>query len=218
MNPPKQIWQAIAEDIKENILNGIYKPDDRLKETELAKKYSVSKTPVREALRHLGSMGFVEIIPNRMARVSRMHKKDVQTLYRIEAFLEGLAAREALANLTEKDLKKMENYGGLIEKYSVEKRSREYEKANIQFHSILWNASKNRKLIDMISFVRGQLQRFRSITRQYPERFRDLAGDHRKIIQAARDKDGDRIEAISRDHVEKQEKYILDILERGNHI
>ncbi|MBW2000376.1 MAG: GntR family transcriptional regulator, partial [Deltaproteobacteria bacterium] len=42
----RQIWEAIAEEIKEDIINGRYKPDERLKEADLAEKYHVSKTPV----------------------------------------------------------------------------------------------------------------------------------------------------------------------------
>jgi len=217
MEQPKQFWEAIVLDIKEDILNGVYKPKDRLKETELAKKYSVSKTPVREALRYLGSIGFVEIVPHRMARVTKMNKKDVQSLYRIEAVLEGLAAREAIPNFSKIDYEKMERYATILEEYSDEKKSREYEKANINFHSIFWNASKDKKLIGMINTNIEQLQRFRTITRRYPERFKNLVADHRKIIEAALQKKGQKIEALFRTHVEKQERYIVDLLEKENH-
>jgi len=65
----EQMWKTIAEDIKEDIINGHYKSQDRLKEAELAAKYSASKTPVREALRYLESIGFVEIFPHITARL-----------------------------------------------------------------------------------------------------------------------------------------------------
>jgi DNA-binding GntR family transcriptional regulator len=86
MKRPKQIWEAIAQDLKTHIFSGVYKPKDRLKEIKLAVKYSVSKTPVREALRYLGSIGFVEIIPNRMACVSNMKKRTCRLFIALRRF------------------------------------------------------------------------------------------------------------------------------------
>lgn len=217
MKPYRQIWETIAEDVKEDIINGRYKPEQRLREAKLAEKYSVSKTPVREALRHLESIGFVEIVPHTMAHVKKIDKKEVQNLYRIQSVLEGLAGREAIPNLNKDHFEKMEKYATLLEKYSLEKNSIEYEKVNFNFHSIFWNASDNERLIKLVYNIREQLQRFRSITRRYPERFKNLAADHRKILEAAVQRDGEKAEGLLRRHVEKQSKYIVDLLEKGNH-
>lgn len=214
----KQIWESIAQDIKEDILSGVYQPGERLKEVELAEKYAVSKTPVREALRYLGGIGFVEIVPNRMAHVTKMNKRDVQNLYDIQAVLEGLAGREALPNLKKQHYEKMEKCVALLERFSREKKSKDYEKANTHFHSIIWQTSNNEKLIEMIYNVHEQLQRFRFITRKYPKRFKDLAADHRRILEAAIEQNDEKIEKMFRRHVEKQKKYIIDILEKENHI
>ena len=218
MKPYKQIWETIAEEIKEGVINGRYKPEERLKEAELAKKYAVSKTPVREALRYLESIGFVEIVPHTMARVKKMNHREVVDLYLIQSVLEGLAAREAVAHLEDDDYQNMENLATLLEKHSLEKNSSEYEKANIKFHAIFWKACGNEKLKEMIGNIHEQLLRFRSVTRRYPERFKDLAADHRKIYDAALKKDAARIEGLFRNHVERQTKYIVDILKKENHI
>jgi DNA-binding GntR family transcriptional regulator len=214
----KQIWEAIAEEIKEGVLSGSYKPEERLKEAELAEKYSVSKTPVREALRYLESIGFVEIVPHTMARVKKMNKKEVEDLYTIQGVLEGLAASEALNHLNDGDHKKMETYIDLLEKYSHEKNSYEYEKANIKFHGIFWKACHNSKLTELINNIYEQLLKFRSITRRYPERFKDLVADHRKIFEAVVQRDAAKVDHLFRRHVEKQKKYIVDILEKENHL
>lgn len=218
MNTYKQIWEAIAEEIKEGVISGRYKPEERLKEAELAEKYSVSKTPVREALRYLERIGFVEIVPHTMARVKKMNQKEVEDLYMIQGVLEGLAAREALNHLNNGDHKKMETYLDLLEKYSREKNSYEYEKANIKFHGIFWKACNNSKLTELINNIHEQLQKFRSITRRYPERFKDLAGDHRKIFEAVVQRDAAKVDHLFQRHVEKQKKYIVDILEKENHL
>jgi DNA-binding GntR family transcriptional regulator len=206
------------EDTQTNLLSGHYQPEERLKEAELAEKYSVSKTPVREALRYLESLGFVEIVPHTMARVKKMNQKEVEDLYTIQSVLEGLAAREALDHLNKADHEKMETFIGLLEKYSFEKNSYEYEKANIKFHGIFWQACNNSKLTELINNIYEQLQKFRSITRRYPERFKDLVADHRKIFEAVVQRDTAKVDHLFRRHVEKQKKYIVDILKKENHL
>ncbi len=153
-----------------------------------------------------------------MARVKKMNKKEVEDLYTIQSVLEGLAAREALNHLKDGDHKKMETCLDLLEKYSREKNSYEYEKANINFHGIFWKACNNSKLTELINNIYEQLLKFRSVTRRYPERFKNLVADHRKIFEAAVQRDAEKVDHLFRRHVEKQKKYIVDILEKENHL
>jgi len=212
--PQRQIWKAIAEDIKEAIISGRHKPGERLKEADLAAKYSVSKTPVREAIRYLEGIGFVEIIPHTSLRVTKMNKKDVQNHYRIQGVLEGLAVREALPNMTQKDYDEMEKCTILLEKHSLENDYAQYAKANNHFHSIIWAASDNERLVEMHQNTFEKIQRFHSVPRRFPGRFKGLAFDHREILEAVVQKNEERSEMLARRHVQKQEQYIVELLDR----
>ncbi len=214
--PLKQVWKAIAEDIKEDIISGRYKPLERVKEGDLAAKYSVSKTPVREAIRYLEGIGFLEIIPHTMTRVTKMNKKEVQNLYRIESVLEGLAAREALWNLTNRDVGDMEKYATLLERHSRDNNYYQYAKANNSFHSVIWRASDNQQLIEQLQNTFEKIQRFHSVPRRFPDRFKDLAPDHRKILKAISQKNETETEMLARRHVQKQEQFIVELLEKEN--
>ncbi|MBW1736909.1 MAG: GntR family transcriptional regulator [Deltaproteobacteria bacterium] len=210
----KQIWKAIAEGIKEDIISGYYRPGDRLVEAELAAKYDSSKTPVKEALRYLNGIGFVEVVPYKGAIVTKMDKNDVISLYKIQSVLEALAAREALPNLGKADYDKMETYAGLLENYYREGKKDKYEKANLMFHSVVWGGLDNRNLIDLIITIREKLQRYRPITRRYPEKFKELVAEHRKMIHVLKEKDVNRAEKMVRRHYEKNAEIIVSILER----
>ncbi|MBW2031460.1 MAG: GntR family transcriptional regulator [Deltaproteobacteria bacterium] len=210
----KQFWKFIAEDIKENIISGRYKPGKRLKEAQLAEKYSVSKTPVREAIRYLEGIGFVEMIPHTMIRVSEINKKEVQDLYSIQNALERLAALEALPNLSAKEYGEMEECAVLMEQYAEKKDYALYSKANNNFHSIIWRASGNERLVEMLQNTHERIQRFYSVPRRFPDKFKELAADHRKILEAIAQKDADKLETLLRTHLQKQMKYILDVLQK----
>ena len=213
---PKQVWKAIAEDIKEDIISGRYKPLERIKEGDLAAKYAVSKTPIREAIRYLEGIGFLEMVPHTMIRVTKMNKKDVQNLYRIWSVLEGLAAREALGNLSNKELEGLEHYAALTEKYFRDNNYHQYTKANNNFHGLIWRASDNQQLMEQLQNIFEKIQRFHSVPRRFPERFKDLVPDHRKILDAISRKDETEIERLARSHVQKQEQYTVELLEKEN--
>lgn len=209
-----QIWQAIAADIKENILNGRYKPEERLKESELAAKYQVSKTPVREALRYLENMGFVEIVPHTMACVKRMSQKEVENLYSIQSVLEGLAVRKAITYLQEEHIQSLKRFAGLLEKHYKNRNLSEYEKANIQFHALFWKVADNENLYQLTDNIRSRLQRFRTATRRYPEEFEELVADHQRIIDVAIQKDAEEAERLVRRHLERNGEIIIGLLKK----
>ena len=83
---PGMVYQKLHEDI----LSGIYKKDDMLKEGIIGEKLGVSRTPVREALRQLELEGLVKIVPNKGAYVIGISTKDIRDIYEMRASLEGL--------------------------------------------------------------------------------------------------------------------------------
>ena len=182
----------------------------------MAVKYSVSKTPIREAIRYLEGIGFVEMIPHTMIRVTKMNKKDVQNLYRIWSVLEGLAARESLWHLTNQDFRDMERYATLTERYFRDNNYHQYTKANNSFHSVIWQASDNQQLMEQLQNTYEKIQRFHSVPLRFPHRFKDLVPDHRNILEALSQKDEEKTERLARRHVQKQEQYTVELLEQEN--
>ena len=216
MRAYEQMWETVAEDIKEDIINGHYKSQERLKEAELAAKYSVSKTPVREALRYLESIGFVEIIPHTMARVKPIDKQEAGNLYSIQSVLEALAVRQAIPNLKKGDYEKMEKCITLEQGYSNQDRPSKHEQANMDFHEFIWRASNNKNLIELTNNIYEQCQRYRVISRCYPGIFKNRVPDHREILDAIIAKDIEKAEGAMRRHIEDYGKTVLALLDTEN--
>ena len=99
----------VFQKVREDILSGVYKEHEELRETVLSKKLGVSRTPVREALRQLELEGLVTMIPNKGAYVTGISQKDVYDIYRIRSVLEGLCARWATEHITEEQIEGLES-------------------------------------------------------------------------------------------------------------
>src|ERR1700682_3154662 len=95
---------AATELIREAILEGRLEPGARLKEEELARELGISRTPVREALLMLQAEGLIETVPNRGAVVRTHDADDLIDLYQLRALLEGYAARQAAARVSDEEL------------------------------------------------------------------------------------------------------------------
>ena len=96
----KVLADQVKERLLEDILNGRHPPDSRIVETQIARELGTSQAPVREALRGLEGLGFVEITPFRGARVRRPSRRDILEAYAVRSSLESLAARLAVPHLT----------------------------------------------------------------------------------------------------------------------
>jgi DNA-binding GntR family transcriptional regulator len=98
------VRESVTSGVRELILGGQYAPGARLGEAELAGALGVSRTPVREALRHLSAEGLVELVPNKGARVAAWTPEELEQVFGLRAQVEGFAARQAAERATDDEL------------------------------------------------------------------------------------------------------------------
>ena len=104
----KPISEVVYEKIKRKILKNILEPGERLVEMELAEELSVSRTPVREALKQLEQDGLVTYYPRRGSVVSEVSVEDALELYEVRECLEGLAVKIVCLNISRKEIRDLE--------------------------------------------------------------------------------------------------------------
>ena len=140
---------VLREEVKavllERILSGYYAPGDRLVEIRIAQELGVSQAPVREALRDLESVRFVESAPFRGARVRGVSDDELIEVYPIRGALEEVAAREAAKRL-DGDVAALE-----VELAQMGKANdvREQVEHDVRFHQLIVEASGNRRLLEL---------------------------------------------------------------------
>jgi DNA-binding GntR family transcriptional regulator len=190
----------IREILLERILNGHYKPGDRLVELQLAQEFGTSQAPVRESLRELEALGFVTTEPYRGARVRSANKDELVEIYPVRAALEEVAARAAATRLA-----------GNIEALEAEfaAMQREAESGNlvqevrhdVAFHRLIVEASGNRVLQDVWKSLHIEARTLISVIALEVEPD-TLAAMHRPILDALVEGDGEKAGKLIREHVE----------------
>ena len=192
----------VYDRIREDILNGVYKEHEELKEATLGEKMGVSRTPVREALRQLELEGLVEIIPNKGARVTGITKKDMEDIYQIRYLLEGLSARWATEHVTEEQLEKMEETLYLTEFHAKKGNFAQVYELDSLFHELMYEASGSKMLNHILSDFHMYVTRIRKTSLANNTRSKNSTEEHRAILEAIKERNADKAEQCAHTHVQ----------------
>ena len=195
----------VFQKVREDILSGVYKEHEELRETVLSKKLGVSRTPVREALRQLELEGLVTMIPNKGAYVTGISQKDVYDIYRIRSVLEGLCARWATEHITEEQIEGLEEII-LLSEFHLERsgeQAGQVTELDGKFHKVLYEASNSRILEHVLSDFHKYVKMARTLSVEEQDRAVKSVEEHREILEAIRNKDAGRAEALADRHIRK---------------
>ena len=208
----KPLRELVLDAIRTAIMNGTLKPRERLMEIQLAEELGVSRTPIREALRNLELEGFIVMMPRKGAYVSDLSFKDIADVFEIRTALEGLAAGLAAERITDEELEIMERL--LVEKQEAiihEDMDRLVE-VDTKFHELMYQASRNQRLSNIISNLREQIQRYRLTSLSYPGRNKASLEEHKKIAEAIEARDVLLARQLATEHIENAENALIDSL------
>jgi DNA-binding GntR family transcriptional regulator len=210
----KPLRELVFETMREAIINGQLRPGERMMEIQLAEEMGVSRTPVREAIRKLELEGLVVMIPRKGAYVAGLSLKDIADVFEIRRALEGLAAELAADRITDQELENLERY---LVKISEEIECGDLNKVveiDTDFHTLLYQASRNSKLTQIINNLREQIQRFRTTSLSLPGRMRVALDEHRKIVEAISSRDGELARKIAQEHIENAENSMMSMVQQ----
>lgn len=205
----KVLRDQIKDYLVAAILRGSYGAGDRIVETRIAQQLGVSQGAVREALREMEWMGFLESKPYSGTYVRDISSKDLQEIYPVRAVLEALGARLAVFHLTDSQLDKMQNLIDEMVRVSKEGDERGMVERNFAFHKTIIHASQNSTLIRSWSMF--QFSYWTSIsTAELHNDLVNLAERHYKILEALRSRDPEKAAQEAKEHIE-------ELIERLSH-
>jgi len=182
--------EKILENIRDAILKGELKPGERVSEPDIAERYGISRTPIREAFRQLESEGYLTVIPRKGAVVAKHTQKDIEEFYSIKSVLEGYAANLAAVKMTPKDVDKLEAINNRLAKLSKTRDVKTFFRVHNEFHEYFIRAAGNQRLLELIHQLLQKFEYLRVASLSIPGRMEISVQEHKKILEAFRSNDG----------------------------
>jgi DNA-binding GntR family transcriptional regulator len=186
--------------ILEAIDTGIYRPGDRLVESELAERFGVSRTPVREALQRLETQSMLTR-DGRSLIVASLDHNELAELYAVRTELEGLAARLAAQHATEEELRVLREMAS--EDRALLGDPEAMSRANRRFHKQIHLASHNRFLVQQLDLVHRHMALLATTSIAVEGRGEKTLAEHEAIVDAIAARDGQRAYEAVKAHISK---------------
>lgn len=198
---PSPRYEELRTILEEAIIKGELPPGTRLEEQELAHRYGVSRTPVRETLRLLASSGLVEMRLRQGAVVATLTIPRLIQMFEVMADLEGLCARLATRRLPPGMMEQMEESHRACAEALKGNDAQAFYEANRLFHEAIYTASNNAFLEETTRALRNRVAPYRRYVTYQPGRMIETMREHEAVMAAIRSGDGDLADRCMRDHV-----------------
>lgn len=202
----ERVYQAL----KHRILAGMMEPGTRLVELQLATEFSVSRTPVREALKRLTAEGLISVDPVRGIVVSDVDARELEEIFVVREVLDGLAARLAAGRVSTTDLTKLHLLMDMMRESVKAGQWEGMVQANMKFHDVLHQAAGNERLRHLTRNMLDFVRRFSKEAFASPARAAEVIAEHEEIIRALEARDPDLAERVARRHVESARSYLAN--------
>ena len=200
---------VVFKTLREAILKGDLAPGERLMEIKLANQLGVSRTPIREAIRKLELEGLVVMVPRKGAEVAKITEKDLREVLEVRASLEELAISLACERITDEKIAELKD---ALEQFRTVIKGKDVTKIaqmDVAFHDVIFEATQNARLVQMVNNLREQMYRYRlEYLKDFSTHSR-LDEEHVKIFEAVSARDIERATALIREHIYNQEVTVV---------
>ena len=201
---PKTLSEKVFTALKEAIITGELPQGSKLTEDGIAKQFGISRGPLREAIRRLESIRLLIRIPHAGTRVVTLTPAMMAEIYTVREALEGMSARLAAQHMSEQDIQALEALLSKHEQSINESEGKLYfqREGDLDFHYRIAKASNNEWLLQLLSSELYQLLRMcRFRSSQAPDRPIKALKEHRHIVEAIANRDGELAEMLMRRHI-----------------
>jgi DNA-binding GntR family transcriptional regulator len=198
--------------IKNDILTCVLEPGEQIGQQQLADRYHLGTTPIREALHRLAHGGYVQSLPRFGYTVSHVTLADVHEIYELRLILEPGAARLAATRATDQQLDEIVQAAESAYTIKDEGRILNLNSHNVGFHRAIATAAGNRRLLDSIFSVIDEMTRIFYLGTGMTYNVEEMRDGHLVLIQALRDRDADAAEEIMRRHLVRSTQDIVAAL------
>lgn len=210
---PRHDGESIFLTLRGEILSGVHPPGTPVRETSLAERFGVSRTPVREALSRLQQERLLERVA-RGLQVPQIDPQQVIQIYDMRILLEAEAAGQAAKSRQFADLMQLE---ALLQRDRALEDPDDHTRivTNLEFHAAVWNCAHNPVLRDLLDRLSTHLIHAPHSTLSVSDRWAESLGEHAALVQAIEAQDSAAASTIARAHMEKARTLRLQLLKQN---
>ena len=208
----RTLHDELLERIRQMIIEGALPPGDKVPEKQLCKRFGVSRTPLREALKVLASEGLVTLTPNRGATIAGLTLDDLEQAFPVMGALEALSGELACANITDSELARIRR---VHEKMVAHYEARElapYFRTNQKIHELILAAARNRTLSSLYRSLEGRIRQARYLANMSATRWAQAVQEHERILKALEAHDGAALAQILKSHLANKFETVKEAL------
>lgn len=206
--------ENIYEDLKEKIMNLEYKPGQIITEREISKTYGVSRTPSRDILRKLNSIGLVESEPFKSSYVSLLDMDIIRQSIYMRVVLEKQIIKDAIEMMNDKFIAEME-YNLKLQELLLKREfeTKEFYDLDCQLHKLWYELTKNIFIWEQLEKAQIHYKRFKMLDILEVKNFKAIYEDHKKLVDAIKDKNVEKVEEIITEHLYSGIKRLQELIQ-----
>ena len=212
---PTPFYDQLYHAIKKMIIDGVYKPGERIVESKLAKEMNLSRTPIREAIRALENEGLVVIDEKSRILVYTPTAKDVEDVYQCRMALESLAVRLTIRRASDADIQQLERtlnqVRTMIEQQAYPKD--EVIELNSQFHNLIYQYSGNHLLQKHLNGLKSLLHLYRVLNFQGENRDWIIYNEHHEIYRWIKERDEEKAAEAMIQHLIHDYNHLIEVIQ-----
>ena len=201
----------VANRLRQAIFDGAMEPGQFIDELALCEQWSISRTPLREALKVLTAEGLVRHEPRRGCFVNEVTEQDLDDIFPVIAMLEGRCAFDATQRATPADVQALEVWHQRLKQHAEAGRINDYYEANFAIHEAIIQLANNKWLAQTIADLRKILKLARLQQLHAPGRLKQSLKEHLAVFAALKAGDAAGADAAMRDHLLKQREALREL-------
>lgn len=202
--------EALADRLREMIIEGELPPGTRLNERALCDRLGASRTPLREAFRLLAAQHLVELQPNRGAQVVSLSDDDIRESFEVMGALEALAGELACRNVTVDDVAEVKALTFEMLACHARRDLPAYYRVNRLIHQCINRAARNALLTQVFFNLNQRIENLRFRSNLDQAKWDKAAKEHSEMVDALEARDGARLGAILRHHLQEKCQAVLE--------
>ena len=202
----------VVDRLRDMITDGELPPGSRINERAMCERFGISRTPLREALKVLGSEGLLELTPNRGATVAQITLEVVDETFPVMGALEALSGELACSRITETEIAEIRALHYQMVVHFKKGELPDYFRLNQKIHEKILDAARNPTLSDIYRSLSGRVSPARYQANMAKRRWADAVEEHERILKALEDRDGQELARLLKLHIANKRKTVREAM------